>query len=89
VAAWHARKIAIERRDGKWKPSGEFAKFTFNHPAPGTIGTCDEYMVAGCEHILVDWREVKPDCILTLKSPALRPSLCGALAQPKPKPKAD
>lgn len=62
AAALHARKIAIARRDGSWKPSGDFTKFTFSHPAPGTVGTCGEHMVAGCQHILVDWREVNmPD----------------------------
>jgi len=54
--------MAIARRDGSWKPSGDFTKFTFSHPAPGTVGTCGEHMVAGCQHILVDWREVNmPD----------------------------
>jgi len=64
AATMHARDVAVARRDGTWRASGNFKCVSFAKPPPGQSPPCcfDE-MAAGCVHKVVDWREFDPNVL--------------------------
>eukprot|EP00908_Phaeocystis_cordata_P007710 Transcript_18362.p1 GENE.Transcript_18362~~Transcript_18362.p1 ORF type:complete len:426 (-),score=73.12 Transcript_18362:243-1463(-) len=63
AASLHMRDVAVARRNGTWHPSGNLKVITFGNPPPDKDPSCSDYMVAGCVHKVVDWREFEPEIL--------------------------
>ena len=59
----YARQRAAARASQTWQPSNQFAEIAFTHSSDNLAGGRPEletFMVAGCIHKIIDWREVCP-----------------------------